>query len=187
MADEIVRKTTTRKRVAKTTTRKAPTHSDEPEVTKASARSYTPFIVVAVFVVLVGGSVAIGFSDDGQINVSHTINDRKINGTPEEQSQIQNIPVQQNRSNKPLGGLVPSKAENKPPEPQVEAASTTASSSEETASSTEESSTDTGEVSSEVEETTSGSSEEATEPEPVTPEETPAESTETPPTETVTP
>ena len=126
-----VRKTTTRKRATKaTTTRKAPARAPVAPAGEPRRFSYAPFIAVAVFILLLGGSAVIGFSDSGQINVNNTIADRKVSGTPEEQTQVKSVPVQQTRPTQPLGGLVPSK--NKPtpaPEPKVESASTTATSS----------------------------------------------------------
>lgn len=127
MAEPVVRKQATRRAVRKTAPRKAPTYEASGEV--SAERSYVKFIVIAVFVLIVGGSVAIGFSDSGQINITNTINNKKEYGTPEEKEQLQNIPVQPSRPALPDGGLVPTTAvnPNPPPGPATsEVASTTA-------------------------------------------------------------
>lgn len=138
MAEPVVRKRATRKVARKTTTRKAPTR--ETAVDVSPERSYFPLIVIGVLILIIGGSVAIGFSDDGQINISDTINNKKIHGTEEEKAALQNIPVQPSRPALPDGGLVPTTQKNpNPPKPiETDTASTTASSTDATASSTDE-------------------------------------------------
>ncbi len=176
MEDNVVRKTTARKVVRKTAVRKAPTQA-APEGVR-ERRTMLPFMAIGVFVVIVGASVAVGFSDDGQINVENTINNKRDFGTEEEKEALQNIPVQRARPSAPNGGLVPT-ADPDPGAPApvpVETGTSTATSTEEGAEASEESSE--GETADETSETPETETEvaaeaEATEPpaeEPVSPE-----------------
>ena len=131
MAEKIVRK----KAVKKTTARKAP--SRVPQKTKHSNIGF--FIMLGVFLLALGVSAVVGLSDKGAINVADIISDKTKNASPEEKAKFKTIPVQ-NKSSKPNGGLVPSNAEDafKAPEPELENASSTASSSDAIATSTSE-------------------------------------------------
>ena len=130
MADNVVRKRATRK-VATKTVRKAPTRTESGGEER---RNLMPFVAIAVFVLVIGVSVAVGFSDDGEINIEGTINERRISGTDEEKAALQNIPVQRKRPSAPNGGLVPTTDPNPdsvPKPPVEETASTTATSTDE--------------------------------------------------------
>lgn len=156
MAEKVVRKKTTkktttkttRKRVAKmasveraaeTTTRKAPT-------TIASNRADTMYTrkVIALssvlFLVFVGISVAVGFSGDGEIEVSREYERQLSVATDEERAAIEkasNPP--QPRNNLPMGGLIGAKTGGtNPPKPApVAQTGTSTASSTDTASTTE--------------------------------------------------
>jgi len=148
MADKVVRKPAVRKTAPRSSNRKAPTR--EVGGNGAGRHSKAVFIAIGAFVVFFGMSLAIGFSDSGQINVSSTFNTIRTSGTEEQQEQLRNIPVQQGRSALPDGGLVPSGDVNpEPVVPEPETASSTATTTDETASSTdsvtEESPTETAE------------------------------------------
>lgn len=123
MAEKEVRKTTTKKAVRRTvsktvssrtaerktapaSTRKAPARAAAVPVKKKS--SIKLFLAGAsLFLVLLGISAAIGFSDKGQLDVEGTIALRKQNAkTPEEQQSLEAVPTEQAQNNVPNGGLV---------------------------------------------------------------------------------
>jgi len=105
MEEKVVRKTTAKRVVRKTAARKAPTQVADTGAREG--RTMLPFVAIGIFIVIVGASVAIGFSDSGQINVENTINYKRDHGTEEEKQELQNIPVQRTRPSVPNGGLVP--------------------------------------------------------------------------------
>lgn len=154
-----------RRRVAKVTTkapvvtetiseappsrRKAPTQlrtetsERSQSVRRSRVRTYVP---IGVLVLGFGAAALIGYSDAGQINISEVVSDRNAqivktaneNGTPSEQIII---PVQNNVSTAPDGGLISSGAVPPPPPPAPEVASTTeeaAISTDSTATASEE-------------------------------------------------
>lgn len=129
MEDKVVRKRTTKKVARRTTARKAPTRVP---VENKEGRNLLPFVVLGVFTVVIGISVAVGFSGDGQINVADTINERKNNATTEEERTIlETVQVQKQRPAVRNAGLVPSsKVDNSvlPPAPATEVSSSTATS-----------------------------------------------------------
>jgi hypothetical protein len=158
MAEKEVRKTTAKKTIRRSTTKVAPrktavrktaevaSKSPAAPIRKAPARvSATPSprkrgskkIVVAgiILLVIVGASVAIGFTDKGPIDVTSVIATRKQNATGEEQRALESVPVQQGQSGVVNGGLVGTGA----PSPLVpmDPAPHTASSTDSTATSTE--------------------------------------------------
>lgn len=164
MAEKTVRKTTAKKAVRRTTTKKVPARTTVARTAAVPARKApvvrtvsTPvrshgasgrtfLIGMVLFLILLGVSAAIGYSDKGQLDVEQTIAVRKQNATPEEQQILNNVPTQQQQNNIPNGGLI---GVGKSPKPEpVEPVSTstdeTASSSEVSASSTEEAVQDAG-------------------------------------------
>lgn len=156
MAEKEVRKTTTKKAVRKTTTKTTPASSVERStVRKAPARiakieekKQSSAIVFmgggALFLVLLGVSALIGFSDKGQLDVEGKITERKQSATPEEQEILKSVPTEQSKNSVPNGGLVGTGDSEPVPVPVIEAATTTESAATTTeegqtvASSTEE-------------------------------------------------
>jgi hypothetical protein len=164
-----VRKTAVKKAVRRTTTKKAPARKTTARTTSSVSRkapvvrtTKTPqskgasgrtfLIGMIMFLILIGVSVAIGYSDKGPLDVEQTITLRKQNATPEEQQVLNNVPTQQ-QNTVPNGGLV---GVGKAPKPVVE--ESTATTTDETASSTD---------------ATASSTEEVVEEQEVTPEEEP--------------
>jgi len=97
------------------------------------------FIVAAIILVGVGASAAVGFTDDGQINVNQVIDDRnervRTNSLDDRDvaSDVVNVPVQNtNNNNQVDGGLVGLGSLNIP-----SPATTTASTTDDTATATE--------------------------------------------------
>ena len=158
MAEKAVRKTTPKKAVRRTTTKKAPARTTATRTTAVSARKApvvrtapaptrpkgasgrTFLIGMVLFLVLIGVSAAIGYSDKGQLDVEQTITLRKQNATPEEQQVLNNVPTQQQQNAAPNGGLigVGKSPKPQPSEPVATSTDETASTSDATASSTEE-------------------------------------------------
>lgn len=161
MAEKEVRKTTTKRAVRRTATRtvparttarqagvgsvrKAPTRVTASGKTRRSSKGL--IVGISIFVLLIGASAGIGFSDKGQLNVENIIALRKQNASPEEKVTLETVPVQQPKNNIPNGGLVGMDQSELPPPPVVETSSTTNASSTSTveessdasASSTEE-------------------------------------------------
>lgn len=185
MAEKEVRKTTTKRAVrrvatktvparttarktASTSVRKAPSRVATPAQTRKSPKVF--FVGFALFLVLLGVSAAIGFTDKGQLDVEASISLRKQNASPEEQQALNAVPVQQSQA-VPNGGLVgEGPADVVPVLVPENTGSTTASTTDTTASSTEE-----VQAEAPVEEVTEVPPQE----EPATPpaEETPAEQT----------
>lgn len=140
---KVVRKTTkvvsakapAPKRVA--SVRKAPVRNTQTPVVseKKQAAPKSQFIATAICFVIIGGAIAVGYSDTGSIDVTHVISERKQNASPQEQELFKTIPVQQGQSNVPNGGLVGS-GKSAPVPPPV-----TATSSDATASSSDASAT----------------------------------------------
>jgi len=166
MAEEKVRKTTAKKTIRRTTTKVAPrktaarktasstvAHSTPASVPRKAPSRFSPQAAprrkskkkliagTLFFLVMLCASIAIGYTDKGQIDVSSVIATRKGNATPEEQQAFQTVPVQQTQNNLVNGGLVGSGNQNAqtPPQQEVLPVST---STEPAASSTEVDSTD---------------------------------------------
>jgi len=136
------KKPTTKKVVRKTAVRKAPT----PVATqKAETKSSNQIRIagIVVFLLILGGSIAVGVSGDGQISIEGAISDQREVATPEQQTVIDSISVQETKL--PDGGLVPSGVPVEVPKPEPVASST-----ESIASSTESFATSTDAVSDEV-------------------------------------
>jgi hypothetical protein len=149
MAEKEVRKTTAKKTIRRSTTKVAPRKTavrkttDAPSksavasVRKAPARTSvaTPrrrgskktIVLGVILLCIVGASVAIGYSDKGQIDVTSLIAARKQNATPEEQQTFESVPVQQGQSGVVNGGLVGTGAPSPlvPTNPAPQSASTT--------------------------------------------------------------
>jgi hypothetical protein len=144
MAEKEVRRTTAKKAVRKTaatstparttvrrssasSVRKAPTQAQvsvsSPAVRKALNKGF--LLGLILFVVLIGVSALIGYSDKGQLDVASTISSRIQNATPEEQETFKTVPVQQGQTENsaPNGGLVGMGQPDIPP-PAVENEST---------------------------------------------------------------
>ena len=165
MAEKKVRKTTTKKPVKKAAPKKsvvksvsAPKTLRKKPVAKSPARK-APTAVAQVkriekknnivlisgslfFMLVIGVSVAIGVSGDGEISIEARIMNMKEDATPEERSKIISVPVQ--KTSLPDGGLVPSGVPDIRPEPEVHTSSTesTATSTESVSTTTSESSID---------------------------------------------
>ncbi len=152
MAEKEVRKTTAKKTVRRTTTkvaspkttvrktaptavRKAPARIQA--VAPKNQRSLKLFLAGgAFFLVLLGISAAIGFSDKGQLNVEGLISARKQNATPEEKVVLEAVPTDQAKNNIPNGGLVGMGQPAPVVPPPVVVSTTTATGSTSTASTT---------------------------------------------------
>ncbi len=125
MPEKVVRKTTAKKTVRRTVTKTVPARSTvsktvassgrkapvriTPAPITASPRKKTPkpvFIGIALFIVLLGVSVAIGYSDTGELNVENMISLRKQNATGAEHEALLSVPTEQTDSAVPNGGLV---------------------------------------------------------------------------------
>jgi len=157
-----VRKTATKKAVSKTTSRrKAPTPVAKQKQQSQHSQRMT-LVAIGIFILILGTSIFIGFSGDGQISINETITQQKEDATPEELNRIESVPVQQTRSAQPDGGLVPSGVpeEKVVPKPVATSTDSTASSSDATATSTDEVAEETSEDATEV-----GDTEEVIEPE----------------------
>lgn len=130
--------------------RKAPTPINDNKTAQRAANRRR-LVVVGLLIIGIGASAAVGFTDQGQIDVMKTIEQRnqriRTNTTDERDAFTSNVEVPvQNTSNKPDGGLVGRGIGAQPPEVKTEEATSTASSTDATASSTEavSSSTDSG-------------------------------------------
>lgn len=125
MPEKVVRKTTAKKVVRRTVTktvparstvsktvassvRKAPVRITSTPLTSSSRRKTpkTIFIGIALFIVLLSASIAIGYSDKGELNVENMISMRKQNATGAEQEALSSVPTEQTDSAVPNGGLV---------------------------------------------------------------------------------
>lgn len=122
MTEKVVRKTTAKKVVRRTTTktvsgssstakpvrtatRKAPIKTEV--IAPKNRRSPKVLIVgLILFLLVMGVSALIGFSDTGQLNVENTIRERKQNATGDEQAALQSVPIEQAGAGAPNGGLV---------------------------------------------------------------------------------
>lgn len=137
--------------------RKAPTGiSDEKALER---RRQTRLIIIGVLVAIgVGASAAVGFTDEGEIDVLKTIearNERIRNNQATEQDVLTTtieVPVQNTNERKVDGGLKGRGTGGAAPEPPEEVASTTASSTDVTASSTDATASSTDAVIEEEEE-----------------------------------
>lgn len=102
------RSTTSLKGGTSTAPRKAPARTaSEPPRRRVS---YFLLAGVASYFLILGASIAVGYSDKGQLDVQGIVGQRQREATtPEEQRQIKTLPVQNqaNRNNTPHGGLVP--------------------------------------------------------------------------------
>jgi len=158
MAEKEVRKTTTKRAVRRTASktvparstvrkttatsvRKAPSRVAEAPATRTVRRSPKAlFAGIFLFLVLLGVSAVIGFSDKGQLDVASAIALRKQGATTqEEKDALENVPTEQAVNALPNGGLVALDASEVPPPPPSVVSTTTentASSSDATASST---------------------------------------------------
>jgi hypothetical protein len=128
---------------ARTPARKAPPRN----TVTASGRGgwLWPGVAVGVFVVVLGISVAIGFSDGGAIDVATTINDRKSTATEAERADLASVPVTQSEPVRRRPALVPTTdvdPDIPPPAPKPAATSTATS----TAASTDTAATTTAPV-----------------------------------------
>lgn len=128
-----------------TKARKAPTPFSGVKLARVQKRKRM-LIVLSTLVFGIGASAAVGLTDDGQINVQKTIEDRneRIRNNSFNESDVitssVEVPVQNTSvNNKPDGGLVGKGVGSKKltPEPEPEFASTTATSSLDVASSTD--------------------------------------------------
>lgn len=123
--------------------RKAPTSISATKAQRKAKRNQI-IIVGVVMLIGVGASAAVGFTDDGRIDVNEAIearNDRIRSGQAED-SQSVVVPVQNTNANQlPDGGLVGLGVGATPPPPPepvaTSSASSTASSTDEVASSTD--------------------------------------------------
>ena len=138
MEEKVVRKRTTRKVAKKTVSRKAPTRATSVSNTGSEKNNVALYVSIVVFLLFVGVSVVVGYSDKGEINIDATITNIEQNGTPEEREQLKNIPAQKAKSKGRNGGLIPTTDTDKSAVPTPESTEENASSTESTASSTEE-------------------------------------------------
>lgn len=140
---------TTTAPITKTTTtvaRKAPT--DIAAWNAAGTRAKRLYAVASVvFLVIIGVSVGIGYSDKGPIVVSEQFQKRLEAADESERKVIENITLPKPVDDKPLGGLV---GTGKSPAPTPPPPAPTASSTEESATSTTESNVDEGTQTEEV-------------------------------------
>ena len=152
MVEKEVRKTTAKKTVRRTTTKvvspKTTVRKTAPTaVRKAPARIQTstpksrrsPKLIIAgaaFFLVLLGISAAIGFSDKGQLNVEGLISARKQNATPAEKVALEAVPTDQAKNNIPNGGLVGMGQPAPVVPPPIQVSTTTATTSAKTSSTT---------------------------------------------------
>jgi hypothetical protein len=87
MADNIAPRKVAKKTTRKTTTRKAPTRVTR-SATKSKENNLPIFIGIGIFILVLGVSAAVGYSDKGSINVSGVISEKKNSGTEEEKAAI---------------------------------------------------------------------------------------------------
>lgn len=131
--------------------RKAPTQFKAKQESDRQRRNRL-IVVGLVLLIGVGSSAAVGYTDQGQINVQATIearNERIRNNQADERDTIVTsieVPVQNSGDRRPDGGLVGLGNVN-PPSPPTEPATTTATTSPESATSTNDiaTTTDSGE------------------------------------------
>ncbi len=100
----VVRKTAAR------STRKAPTGLAERKgrvARESKSRRRKTLIIAASLMVVLGGSIALGFSDSGEINVSQTVTTR-VEEARERGEDVKMPAPQTERNKKPNGGLVSS-------------------------------------------------------------------------------
>ncbi len=116
--------------------RKAPTPTITPRVVE---RRIGLYVGIGVFILMIGISAVIGFTDKGAINVRGIIESKMASATPEERARLERA-QKATANNLPDGGLVASGVpEATPPSIATTTASTTppvASSTDATASST---------------------------------------------------
>lgn len=113
--------------------RKAPTPIASTKKANKTKQKRTALALV-ILVFGFGCSVAIGYSDKGQIDVGGIITERNKKAQDEGDTRLINVPVQNRQAD---GGLV-GMGDLEPASPPEPVATTTASSSDETASSTDE-------------------------------------------------
>jgi len=144
-------KKTTKKRARKSVVTEAPTRKAPTALAEERAFSrmtkHAMYAGLAVFVCMLGASVAIGFSDSGEIDVSAAIEERKRKADEKELRRIEQMAAGQAKEVVPFGGLVSSN-EPAPPKRNLLAeakfgtasstASTTATTTDDVATSTEE-------------------------------------------------
>lgn len=172
------RKTTTKKTATSSTTKRATTRKAPTSVTSARSRgkqvSKALLALAAVGLVVLGGSVIFGMSDEGVINVSQTITNQNV--AVEEGQTVTDIKgrvvdetTAQNkiRDNRPNGGLRPQTKTPKPaptPTPVTTASTSAATSTKATATSSEQQATSTTDVlGEETEETAANTTASSTE------------------------
>ncbi len=120
MSDTPVRKKTTKKSVRKRTkktavrarsgasqTRKAPTSLAAQKKKERRAQRIL-FGGIGGFVVVLAVSVFIGTRDAGEVTITAVLEEQKKDATPEELQLINNVGVQETKTKKIDGGLVPS-------------------------------------------------------------------------------
>jgi len=175
VATDTVEKTAEEPVVPEVSNRKAPT-SFASEKQRQKQRQKHMIIIGLILVVGIGASAAVGFTDQGQINVTQVIeerNQRVVSGntdTRDRDSDTVAVPVQ-NTNKAANGGLVGLGTGGAKPTPPVETASTTASTTDATASSTDEvatSTTESTETASSTLDTPEESNDEPTAPEAAT-------------------
>jgi len=158
MVEKAVRKTTKKtvrkaapkkaasKAVGQTRVRKAPT---SVAAQKAGKKKNNRLVLVGLFIFLsiIGGSIALGISGDGAINIEDRVSDLKEQATPEERTIIESVPVKTGPT-LPDGGLVQSGVPEEKPVvvPVATSTDTTASSTDEVATTTDA----TAEISEEI-------------------------------------
>lgn len=127
-----------------TVRRKSPTSFATP-AQKNPQKNYAAYVPAAVLLVSAVAAVLIGVSDAGQIDIQELVANQNTqtqasNDDSSGESSTMTIPVQNNPSTVPGGGLLPSADQSVPTPTLLEAsdtASTTASSTDTTASTTE--------------------------------------------------
>jgi hypothetical protein len=173
--DQEIREPRVSRRMTRTSRREVPAPKPEidPNVILESRKAPTPLaadkevkiekrkkLVVTLMIMMIGVgiSAAIGFTDSGQIDVKQTIearNERIRNNQADERDTITStveVPVQDTDSvGKVDGGLIGRGTGGRTPEPALDLASTTASSTDGVASSTEAVASSTEEVGAEAE------------------------------------
>ena len=133
MEEKVVRKTTARKSVRKTSIKVAPTTAvvrkttasvsarKAPPRLSTTSKKRSPLVVIVLGVVLfgalIGVSAMIGLSDKGELDVASAIAKRKEKATPEERQALENVPTEQIQPSAPNGGLV---GMGQPPPPVVQ-------------------------------------------------------------------
>jgi hypothetical protein len=130
------RKTAVKKTAATTAVRKAPARSVQEPV-RRKKRSKAAIIVPLLCLIVVGASVAVGYTDKGQLTLTNV---NSQSGQPSSQGQegqeggTMSVPVQDGQNNAVNGGLV---GAGKTPQEPAPVVVEQASSTENTASSTE--------------------------------------------------